>query len=480
MKERIVICMPLKNAERTLLKSITSVLKQKAVKREIVLLIGNDNSNDSSINLLETLLPHPSITLLKVNLGKAFRVRNYLNNYARKNISDCVLIGRLDADDVLFDDYTISKIEALYEQYKFDVLLCGNQQSKNGKILDYKNHPSQKMLDDTFLANQLQEMAKGNFSAELPSCNTFISPKVQIQYPEQKSAEDHWFTVFLLLQKNTLKIHIDEELLYCIYSLDGVLTKTNKANQEYIYTRLKLANFFSEKLKSKSFEKINQKWSDFIVSGGMDFHRKNIEKNESKLQQYWQLSSPLHHKIAEEAVLFDKKKLRLLDVGCGPFPKSGIYLAGYTIERHLIDTLADEYSLLLEEYEIETNGQSILKCDAENIDTFFAKNTFDLIFSKNALDHTFNPIKAIESMVNLLAPNGRVILEHYIREGEYTGYFGLHQWNFYILDDDFILSNENETIIENVNKLLPNCTIKSDYFGNKIVSVIRKNTHSIL
>ena len=40
--------MPLKNAENTLKKAISSVLQQKNTKREIVLLIGNDDSTDSS------------------------------------------------------------------------------------------------------------------------------------------------------------------------------------------------------------------------------------------------------------------------------------------------------------------------------------------------------------------------------------------------------------------------------------------------
>ncbi len=162
MIERIVICMPLKNAEKTLQKSIVSVLSQKDTKREIILLIGNDNSNDNSVSIIKKLLPNPRIRLLNVKFGKVYQVRNYLNNYARKNISNCILIGRLDADDILFDEYSIHKIEALFEQNKFDVLMCGNQQSRNGQILEWKNHPSKRMLDDFFLLNQLQEMAKGN------------------------------------------------------------------------------------------------------------------------------------------------------------------------------------------------------------------------------------------------------------------------------------------------------------------------------
>jgi len=63
-KEVIIICMPLKNAEKTVKESVHSVLKQKNVKREILLLIGNDHSTDNSVKELQ------EITLQNSNIGK--------------------------------------------------------------------------------------------------------------------------------------------------------------------------------------------------------------------------------------------------------------------------------------------------------------------------------------------------------------------------------------------------------------------------
>jgi len=128
------------------------------------------------------------------------------------------------------------------------VLICGNHQSKEGKILEWKNQPSKMLLDDSFLLNQLQEMANGNPKAELPSCNTFIKPTVKIDYPNQISAEDHWFTVSLLLQKNKLNIHIENDLLYCIYSLDGFQTSNNQKNEVYTQSRIELYRFAKNEL----------------------------------------------------------------------------------------------------------------------------------------------------------------------------------------------------------------------------------------
>ena len=244
-KEQIVICMPLKNAEKTAKNAIFSVLQQTNTKREIVLLIGNDNSTDNSETILnEIVSQNPNVVLLNVNFGNAYLNRNYLNEYARINYPNCVLIGRLDADDVIYNENAISEIEKLFDENNFDVLMCGNKQVKNGTVLEWENKPSKKLLQNDFLLNQLFEMTQGNPKAELPSCNTFIKPTIKTEYPDKASAEDHWFTVLLLLQKEKLNILIDENLLYCFYSLDGFTTHSNKKTNNYIKSRNELYEFY--------------------------------------------------------------------------------------------------------------------------------------------------------------------------------------------------------------------------------------------
>jgi glycosyltransferase involved in cell wall biosynthesis len=250
--EQIVICMPLKNAEQTLKKSILSVLNQKNTRREIVLIIGNDNSTDKSESIVKEIASNnPNVILLNVNFGKVYLNRNYLNEYARKNFPNCILIGRLDADDVIYTENTISEIEKLFDEKNFDVLICGNKQVKNGEVLEWENKPCKKLLEDDFLLNQLFEMTQGNPKAELPSCNTFIKPTIKIEYPEKSSAEDHWFTVLLLLQKEKLNILIDDKLIYCYYSLDGFATYNNKKTNNYFKSRSELYKFYRENEQSK-------------------------------------------------------------------------------------------------------------------------------------------------------------------------------------------------------------------------------------
>ncbi len=254
-KEQIVICMPMKNAQKTIEKSISSVLSQINVDREIILLIGNDNSDDKSVEIVQKIASKNSnVILLNLNFENVSFTRNFLNDYARKNYPNCILIGRLDADDVVYDKITISRVEKLYNKYNFDVLMSGNQQIKNGQILEWENKPNKKLLIDNYLLNSLREMADGNPKYELPSCNIFIKPSVDVKYPNKLSAEDHWFTVLLFLQKNKLNIHIHEELLYCIYSLDGVVTSNNVQNNSYIESRKQLYKFFKKQISQNNEE----------------------------------------------------------------------------------------------------------------------------------------------------------------------------------------------------------------------------------
>ena len=123
---------------------------------------------------------------------------------------------------------------------------------------------------------------------------------------------------------------------------------------------------------------------------------------------------------------------------------------------------------------LRTNGQKIIRCNVEEIEAELNHCMFDIIYSKNALDHTYNPIKAISNILCLLNDKGVVILEHYNKEGEYTNYFGLHQWDFYIENGNFCISSEDKHIVQDINALYPLFDIESYYEKNKIINIIRK------
>jgi Glycosyl transferase family 2 len=246
--ELIIIGMPLKNNCSTVERAINSFLSQRLVKRKCILLILNDSSSDGSADIVDRFIGDDRIKMIDANLGNVSKARNYIHSYIKENIPSCCLIGRLDADDYLYSETIVSEIEAMWEQNKFDVLFMGNKQSRQGEILEWVNKADHRLLDHEYLSNRLFEMSEGNAKAELPSCNTFIRPFVTaIAYPDKKSAEDHWYSVLLLMQKDRLKIEVSEDKIYCVYSLDGTATASNKSSSVYRDSRVDLYNFFIKK-----------------------------------------------------------------------------------------------------------------------------------------------------------------------------------------------------------------------------------------
>lgn len=238
-REKIVLAMPLHNGSKTIRRALLSVANQKNVRRKLVLVIGNDNSADNWQQVILDLFAENIIIINVADGGKSYKVRNAINDYILQNLENVAYIGRLDADDELADDFVISKLEHIIEEQNPDVILAGNYQRKANKIVGI-NKPDNNLLNDKHLLERLHKMSLGVFEAELPSCNIFVKPDCLIKYPSKKSAEDHWLTVELLKQKKQLKIHIAEKLLYCIYSLDGFVTKCSKKSDCYLQSRIEL------------------------------------------------------------------------------------------------------------------------------------------------------------------------------------------------------------------------------------------------
>lgn len=244
--EKIVIGMPLKNGAKTVGKTVKSVLSQKGVKRNLILLIVNDNSSDNWQDEISEYLKDPRIVVINVNFGKPYAVRNFIIDYVRKNIPDAIYIGRLDADDFLADEYVISQIEHIINRNNSDVIIAGNYQMLNGKIIRL-NKADKRLLDSEYLKERLFKMAHGILEAELPSCNVFVKPQLNIRYKNIESAEDHWYLVDILLNKEIYNIYIAEELIYTIYSLDGKVTKNNRKKASYIKSRQGLYRYYLKK-----------------------------------------------------------------------------------------------------------------------------------------------------------------------------------------------------------------------------------------
>jgi len=249
-REKIVLAMPMCNSVSTIRRAVLSVVNQKNVRRKLLLVVGNDNSKDDWQEQIADLITDNIIILDIKEGGKSYKVRNAINHYILTKLQNVASIGRLDADDELADDFVISKLEQIIDKQKPDVILAGNYQRKGNEIVG-TNRPKLNLLDNNYLLERLHRMSLGDFSAELPSCNTFVKPECLINYLQQESAEDHWFTAELLLNIDNHKIHIADDLFYSIYSISGNLTKSNRAEDKYLTSREKLYKHICRKVRVK-------------------------------------------------------------------------------------------------------------------------------------------------------------------------------------------------------------------------------------
>lgn len=134
-----------------------------------------------------------------------------------------------------------------------------------------------------------------------------------------------------------------------------------------------------------------------------------------------------------------EETIHILDIGSGPVTQLGYVWDNHTIHITPIDPLADEYNRLLASVDC-TPPFPTQHCHAEEIASRFEPESFDLIFSRNALDHAYEPIEALRQARKLLKPGGFIFLSHNRNEGKRI-YNGLHQWNFDIQNEQFILWN---------------------------------------
>lgn len=146
--------------------------------------------------------------------------------------------------------------------------------------------------------------------------------------------------------------------------------------------------------------------------------------------------------------IFDRPRgatVRILDVGAGPLTYLGKQWAGRTVEITAVDPLAERYDALLAQHHVEPLVRTE-KGDAERLTDLFPANTFDLVHARNCIDHSYDPVLAIQQMVTVTQPGGLVYMHHAVNEAKQQQYEGFHQWNLYTQDDAFFVSDQAHTI----------------------------------
>ncbi|HWN95605.1 MAG TPA: class I SAM-dependent methyltransferase, partial [Methylomirabilota bacterium] len=132
--------------------------------------------------------------------------------------------------------------------------------------------------------------------------------------------------------------------------------------------------------------------------------------------------------------------VRLLDVGAGPLTRLGKKWEDRFVEILAVDPLAKEYDAILNKLEIVPPVRTTFAL-AEDLESAFPPDSFDLAYASNALDHCRDPLQAIRQMVRVVKPGSHVYLWHFANVGVAECYTGLHQWNFEIKQGDFVISD---------------------------------------
>lgn len=102
----------------------------------------------------------------------------------------------------------------------------------------------------------------------------------------------------------------------------------------------------------------------------------------------------------------EKKEIKLIDLGSGPYPITGQLLDGVKIETIHIDQ--QDFTNWWKDYK-STPLYPILVQDMENLP--YEDGTFDIAHSMNALDHTKNAEKALQEMIRVTKPGGWVYID---------------------------------------------------------------------
>jgi SAM-dependent methyltransferase len=122
---------------------------------------------------------------------------------------------------------------------------------------------------------------------------------------------------------------------------------------------------------------------------------------------------------------------RILDVGSGPLTSINRKCGFCEISITAVDPLADFYNDIMAQRGITPPVRPEMGW-GERLTEQFGENQFDIAYSRNAVDHSYDPVKCIDEMIKVTKKNHYVIVEGNERAGSLEGWKGLHQWDFFV------------------------------------------------
>lgn len=209
-------------------------------------------------------------------------------------------------------------------------------------------------------------------------------------------------------------------------------------------TRIKRRNLGVNELWHKDAPTEVEFWRRYLVTKGSDWP----DEYRHRLDPFAPLNEPL---VADRLGRFDDAAVSILDVGAGPLTILGKRHPDRKLDITAVDPLAEEYDRILAEARLEPIVRTTL-CAGEALVDQFGEAAFEVVYARNAIDHTVHPADVILNMIAVARPGGFVALRHYRNEAVSTGWVQLHQWNFDIHGGDLFVWGRQAT--HNVTQLV--------------------------
>jgi SAM-dependent methyltransferase len=147
---------------------------------------------------------------------------------------------------------------------------------------------------------------------------------------------------------------------------------------------------------------------------------------------------PIADPLVTEAILDRSGPVSIIDVGAGPLTYLGTSYPGRDVTVVPVDPLAPLYDRLIERAGVEPPLRT-MNCAGERLVETFGEGKFDIAHARNAIDHSAEPFEVICNMLEVVKPDGVVLLRHLRNEGESASYHGFHQWNFDVSGEHLVL-----------------------------------------
>ena len=137
---------------------------------------------------------------------------------------------------------------------------------------------------------------------------------------------------------------------------------------------------------------------------------------------------------------------KIMDFGCGPFSNISFLHKNKLAELIGVDVLASKYKNFYIKNSIE-QPIPLIESSGENLLNIFDEQSFDFVYTQNALDHTLCPILSWINLYKLTKIGGYIGHCHAIDEAYHEKQDQLHQFNLRPENSNLILDDLSGTII---------------------------------